>query len=177
MNTQTSRWGPSLISAIIVGLGSVAVAALTTLMSSRQSPVTPESTVAQINRALSDRDTQTGLLAVRLGEVERQMKGLRMPGSRVPAPAQLAATERSVTALQGQMRALQEAVGATPEKAIAVPLLRRDLEGLRINSTAAVTAIERDLDRQYDLMKWILGTFVVGMLSVIVSIVLVVRKT
>jgi hypothetical protein len=41
---------------------------------------------------------------------------------------------------------------------------------------ASVSASQSDIDRQYDLMKWIVGSFALGMLTVVVSIVTVIRS-
>jgi hypothetical protein len=44
-------------------------------------------------------------------------------------------------------------------------------------NSAFLDSVRLDVDRQYDLMKWLLGTFVLGMLGTLVTAFLALRRT
>lgn len=61
-----------------------------------------------------------------------------------------------------EVSALQDAILRDPAKALEVPLLRRDIESSQLANQAALATVRQDIDRQYDLMKWICGMPITG---------------
>jgi hypothetical protein len=117
------------------------------------------------------RATQEELRAMKV-----QLQALSRPNGATALGAQLAATQKSVAGLSRQVSDMQTAIGSTPAKALAVPLLQRDIEAMRTSGTASLEAMQADLDRQVDLMKWLLGTFVLGMLGIVATSITSARK-
>ena len=75
----------------------------------------------------------------------------------------------NVKQIDREVSALQDAILKDPAKALEMPLLRRDIESNQLANQAALVAVREELDRQYDLMKWILGTFALGVVGLIVT--------
>ena len=46
-------------------------------------------------------------------------------------------------------------------------MLRKDIENARLSNQASIQAVQQDVDRQYDLMKFVVGTFALGFLALI----------
>jgi len=78
--------------------------------------------------------------------------------------------------LDKDMTALQSAVLEDPVKALELPLLRRDLENARVANDAGVQSVKADIERQYDLMKWLVGTFALGMLGMLATVLTAIVK-
>lgn len=64
---------------------------------------------------------------------------------------------------------LERAILNSPEKAIALPLLKRDIESVRDNNNQALLSIKASVDQVYDLSKWLFGTVVLTVISVLVT--------
>jgi hypothetical protein len=88
----------------------------------------------------------------------------------------VSAVAASVRGLDARLTALEGAIGESPVKALEVPLLRRDLENLKQSDAAATDGLRSDYDRQYDLMKWLLGTFVLGMIGTLATLFALSRR-
>jgi hypothetical protein len=65
------------------------------------------------------------------------------------------------------MARLEEVILADPQKAVAVPLLQRDISALDARITREVESLRGDNARIYDLMKWLVGLMGLVSLSLI----------
>jgi hypothetical protein len=89
-----------------------------------------------------------------------------------PEKVELAKVETDISALQSHVARLEDAIGQSPEKALSVPLLRKDIDNLKETTQAEVT-------RVYDQNKWFLGlvgTMALGVLGLAISNFLQLRK-
>jgi hypothetical protein len=71
------------------------------------------------------------------------------------ASQSLAITE--ISTLTARVNNLSAAIMASPEKALAVPLLRRDIDAMAKRVEEVQTQGKADMDRLYEQQKWILG--------------------
>jgi hypothetical protein len=60
-------------------------------------------------------------------------------------------------ALDKRLTALESAIMERPDKALAIPLLRKELDDLSRRETEARAASRMEIDRLYEQQKWILG--------------------
>ncbi len=97
------------------------------------------------------------------------------PDSAVVA-SQLSDIRASIASLSKRAAALEDAILNDPEKALRIPLLSMQLDAVRVSGETSITALSQDIDRQYDLMKWLMGTFVLGLGGLIFSQILAVAK-
>jgi hypothetical protein len=77
------------------------------------------------------------------------------------------------------MKALDDAIGQSPDKALAVPLLQRDVDNMRESNREELVSTQAEIDRVYDQNKWFIGlmfTMAVGLVTLAVSNLLQVRK-
>ena len=92
-----------------------------------------------------------GKLADLAGAPERELPApLDWPGLLAALPGPLG----EVTRGDKVRLALNGAILASPDKAVALPLLRRDLDNLTNGTAAANLALRAEVDRVYDLTKW-----------------------
>lgn len=83
--------------------------------------------------------------------------------------ARIAALDTRLDALSGRLQALEQAIQSTPEKALTMPLMRRDIDNLKESNAQGIGAIKASVDQIYDLTKWLLGALAVGVLSLVIS--------
>jgi hypothetical protein len=68
-----------------------------------------------------------------------------------------------------QVRRLRGAVLENPRHALQIPLLRQDFNNLKEATSSGIDGVGNDIDRAYDLMKWVVGTLAVGLIGLFVS--------
>lgn len=95
----------------------------------------------------------------------------RVPES-VAVSTKLQELDAKLTAVDAKMSALNNAIMASPEKALEVPMLRRDLLALQNQYESATKSLEREITRAYDTIKWVIGTIVFGILGLAASVFL-----
>lgn len=66
---------------------------------------------------------------------------------------------------------MEEAVLEDAQKAVRVALLQRDLKNAQVQIDARFDSVDTDVGRQYDLMKWVIGTLVVGILGMVLTVI------
>jgi hypothetical protein len=120
--------------------------------------------LATSQRALSAR---ANITAKEVQQLKAVIATLQKPPSQGKLASQVSSMESKVRQIDGDVSALQNAILRDPAKALEVPLLRRDIESNQLANQAALVAIQQDIDRQYDLMKWILGTLALGLIGLI----------
>lgn len=123
---------------------------------------TPESAVS---RKIADLVDDVSVLKVQVAELTK------VPQS-VAVSAKLQELDAKLTALDAKMIALHNAIMASPEKALEVPMLRRDLLALQNQYESATRSLEREITRAYDTIKWVIGTIVLGILGLAAGVFL-----
>lgn len=73
----------------------------------------------------------------------------------------------AVKRLEKRMTVLEEGVSSNPEKALSIPLLRKDVTILERSVANDVSALRREVDRVYDQGKWFIGLMVTMLLTII----------
>lgn len=69
--------------------------------------------------------------------------------------------------LQKKLQALENALTVSPEKALSVPILRKDLDNTEKNLRAELKQTRAEIDRMYDQNKWFIGLMFTIALSVL----------
>lgn len=83
--------------------------------------------------------------------------------------AALKALSHRVETLDQELKKLSAAISDSPEKSLAIPMMRRDISSLekQILTSSANTQIQ--LERMYDLFKWICGTLLLGISGIVLN--------
>ncbi len=81
--------------------------------------------------------------------------------------SQVAVADSRLAILEKRSSSLESIIIADPEKAVSLPLLRRDFDSLKQQAARDVEALRAENTRVYDLMKWIVGLMGLVSLSLI----------
>ncbi len=98
-------------------------------------------------------------------------------GSRPPAEVQALTVQ--IGGLDKRLSGIEAAVVESPDKALAVPMLRKDIENLRASYQSEISAAREEVNRLYDLNKWFIGlmiTMAIGILGLALGNVVQGRK-
>jgi hypothetical protein len=79
-------------------------------------------------------------------------------------------------AIEAREGRLEQAILTNPEKALAMPMLRRDLDAAKETNAQAIAAVKANVDQVYDLTKWFIGALAVGVFSLAIPNLLSRRK-
>jgi len=82
----------------------------------------------------------------------------------VPSQAVL---DQTIKRLEKRLLVLEESVSLNPEKALSIPLLRKDVLILEKSVSNDVSMLKREVDRVYDQGKWFIGLMVTMLLTII----------
>jgi|SRR5580704_12904630 hypothetical protein len=77
-------------------------------------------------------------------------------------------TNAQLTVLNSNFQILDKSIESNPEKALTVPLLRKDLDDFKLSSQHDIDSLRAEMLRGYELNKWLIGL----LLAAIVGIVL-----
>jgi len=81
--------------------------------------------------------------------------------------------------LKNRLGALEAAIIETPSKALAIPIIRKDLDSLEDSYRVDVSGVRQEVARIYDLNKWFIGlmiTTVIGLLSLAIGNLIQTRR-
>jgi hypothetical protein len=104
---------------------------------------------------------ETIALRAKVDDIQRQYEALNK--AIYTKPPQINSTEEqqrflsSVASLDDRMTKIEDAISATPDKALAVPLLRNDVEAISKRLEDYRASDRAEIDRLYDQQKWMLG--------------------
>jgi len=146
---------------VTVGAVSVAFALLTSLPTSQLANST-DKLASSFNRVEKEVD---GLH----DQVESLLKLAQSGPTDLKTRIALAAMNNEITQLKAQVNAFQISLGTDLPQRVALPILRHDLDALKESQTTAMASLIQEMNRTFDLMKWLLGivgtSIIVGGLS------------
>jgi len=77
--------------------------------------------------------------------------------------------ERRIAEVEKKQATLDRIILDNPQKALELPLLKRDVDAVKQSNEQAVASIRQSVDQVYDLNKWLLGSMAVGVLCLALS--------
>ena len=87
-----------------------------------------------------------------------------------PVVAKLKELEVKLISTDEKLSSIRREIMQSPEKALEIPMLRRDIQALQSQYDNATKSLEREISRTYDTVKWVMGTIVLGLLGLATSI-------
>jgi hypothetical protein len=78
---------------------------------------------------------------------------------------QLNVLKAAVADLKSRQQIIEQGLLNTPEKALQLPILHRELEAQKALHQANASALKESIDRIYDINKWLLGGMAVSVLT------------
>lgn len=94
-----------------------------------------------------------------------------------PADARIVQILARLDSIEARENRLEQAILSTPEKALALPLMRRDLDGAKETNAQAIAAVKASVDQVYDLTKWFIGALAVGVFSLAIPTLITWRRS
>nr|WP_289622793.1 type I restriction enzyme HsdR N-terminal domain-containing protein [Alcanivorax sp.] len=86
--------------------------------------------------------------------------------------AEVVEIKHNISLISARLDALEGALTVNPAKALAVPILRKDLDNTEKNLKAELSQTRAEIDRMYDQNKWFIGimfTIALSVLSMVAS--------
>jgi hypothetical protein len=62
---------------------------------------------------------------------------------------------------------MADVLANTPEKAMAVPMMRRDIDDMKVNQAQVSETFKREIDRIYDLIQWTIFALAAGVIGLL----------
>jgi hypothetical protein len=75
----------------------------------------------------------------------------------------------SFTKLSSQMDVINNALMTTPEKALTVPLLQKDVADLKTQTNRDIDALRGEMTRGYDLNRWLIGLILAALIGTVIN--------
>ena len=105
----------------------------------------------------------------RLEDIKRQLQKTieqqEALASREQLPPPLSVLEARLEKVEEQQQRLDRIIVDDPDKALELPLMRRDLEALEQKQAVAIDSVRRSVEQVYDLSKWLIGALALGIIS------------
>ncbi|AIR90194.1 hypothetical protein [Pseudomonas cremoricolorata] len=116
--------------------------------------------------------------AKELGELNTFMAEFRKDTNKIdPERLSLGMVKSDVNLLSGRIGVLEKSISDSPEKALSIPLLRRDQESMSKTIEANKQAVNSELGRIYDQQKWMLTGIGTALLAALTALAGALYKT
>jgi len=86
--------------------------------------------------------------------------------------AQILGFKFQLEKLETQMKTINNVILQSPEKALEIPMLKKDITVLKAQYEKSNLALQREITRAYETMKWVIGTIILGLLGLGASVFL-----
>lgn len=131
---------------------------------------TPQQISNVIDKELSKVTLKTDIFGEKVDELQRQVRALE--DKAVSPRLEDAALQQLLERLNGRIEKLEVAIENDVDKALSVPLLRKDFETIRASLIRQEENSAKQIDRIYDQNKWFIGlmvTIALGLVGLAVS--------
>lgn len=99
------------------------------------------------------------------GEVAGLRKAIQAPAKDV----QISVLEERLSAVEQAQKRISETITASPEKALELPMMRRDLVELKAANIDGITSVRREIDRVYDMVKAVVFTLAASVITIVLG--------
>ena len=161
----------ALVPSIIAGFIGVFVT-FTSLLSIRPSKDPTSELAMKLQVEIEDSNTlKTKYLKYQeyVDDIKLELLTLKTTDSTTEVGAQIALIHVDIVALSSRMKSLEDALLENPEKALAIPLMRKDMKQIEDAHKQSVATMVRSIDRIYDQNKWFIGTMALGLITLAIS--------
>lgn len=101
-----------------------------------------------------------------IDRIVTQLEALRSSPPKSTIAADVEELKQIVFKMDSRLASLEGAVTQDPEKALSLPLLRKDVDSLESAHQEDLNAVREEVERVYDLNKWFIGLMITIALSV-----------
>jgi hypothetical protein len=75
----------------------------------------------------------------------------------------------SLTTMRSEIETINSALVTNPEKALTVPLLRKDVDELKAETQRDMDSLRGEMTRGYDLNRWLIGLILAVLIGTVVN--------
>jgi cell division protein FtsL len=112
-------------------------------------------------------DGKISVLEAELATEQQEIKVLTHVSQNSRAAVAIETLRKQIDSLRADLTSLSTAISATPEKALSVPLLRKDMDDFKEQYLHDTASTDRNIERIYDQNKWFLALIVTMMLAIL----------
>lgn len=94
-----------------------------------------------------------------LAALEAKTAAIQTPKAESQLSVEVADLKTQIESVRAEVTALRASVGAAPEKAVELPLIRRDLEHQKELNAAVLSALRESMDRSFNMLMGVLAVF------------------
>lgn len=167
--SSPSVFRATVIVAVLSGLAAVVAFVVPILFQrgnlAHQEPAPAAANLNDVRHRLDRLELQNRELKTQVETISRA----NVPGQ-VRLTAELNNVQNTVGRIDGQLSELKDAVIDDPTKALRLPILARDLQATREANQTSLAGLRQDIDRQYDLMKFVVGTLALSIIGTLVTV-------
>jgi hypothetical protein len=143
--------------AALIGAVVTLVAILSSFFSSRVTVEAEMQKSLMLEESISAITQNTDRLVQRVADLESKLGSLIHVPQDAQLSAQLTGLQDKVAILEKNYSVIETAVEDNPERAMSIPLIRKDLDNLRNDLQSGQVAAQQEIDRVYDQSKWVIG--------------------
>lgn len=111
--------------------------------------------------------SQLETLDARVTRVDDLVKALTKPDPATSLSVEQQKLNSQINALDERLKKIESVILESPERALSIPMLKKDIEASAKRAEEYRTASRADIDRLYEQQKWILG----GIGGVLIAII------
>lgn len=160
----------SSLSAVLVGL----IGGIVFYAQQREIQITG---IELVSKPSSEQRTkEVEKILFQINQIENKLTAIANVPKDQPFAPKIAEIETDIATLKENMDGINSVIMETPQKALQIPILRKDIEALRNELLVGMKSIEREVSRAYETIRWVIGTILFGILSLSASILFKGRK-
>lgn len=111
-----------------------------------------------------------------INAIKNQIKSLTIIPKEAAVASEIQVIKVAVKNLEEQINIINKAIIQSPEKALSIPMLRKDVDALKLQNEHTAKSLEREIGSAYEIIKWVLGTIVLGILGISASVFVATRE-
>ena len=175
---QRQRWIFAFtISAATLALGFYTVTAFHDSRALRERDYEARDQIAVVMREAKNAEEAAKDARMQLDETLQRLSHIKV-SSNQPAEVEqrLAAITQDLSNVKQQVDTLQHgidginaAITSTPEKAVAVPLLKKDVDDFKSSTQHDIDTVRAEMIRSYDQTKWLLGFILAALIGTVIN--------
>lgn len=110
-------------------------------------------------------------------QVRDTLNALKNTSTLTPDNIRIEVLEVKVDDIQKKISTLNDILGSNPEKAMALPLMKKDMESLSTSLKVMSDYSDKQLERFITLFYWIIGVLAAGIISIAAGLYFGLKKT
>lgn len=99
-------------------------------------------------------------------QLRNTLTALKNTSTLTPENVRIEELEVKLSEVQNKVNALSDILSDTPEKAMSLPLMRKDLDSLNTSIKVVSDYSDKQLERFITLFYWIIGVLTIGIISI-----------